>query len=215
MRLYRYLEKQYADIFFDTGSIMLSSFERCRGFDDARGDPREGKANFLISSGTHVVAGINNAGSRTYLLCTSRLYSRDLAEKFNTDGCFSIRKPAHFAQVIRECISDVVSHHMGDCHYSDRGYETSTNEQLISLPPNLSNLSEDEIKAWFEHEHQSFSKKVNEKLGSTAYLTKRSSGYEEEREFRFFWTVATTVQPLLIITCPEARRYCSPETSPV
>lgn len=47
MRVYRYLENQHIERFFETGNLMLSSFERCRHRKDARGDIRAGKAIFL------------------------------------------------------------------------------------------------------------------------------------------------------------------------
>src|SRR3546814_68487 len=102
MKLYRYLEKQYVDSFLDTGSLMLSSFSRCRGLECARGDNREGKANFAVAGKDNSVFGIFNAGLNTQFLCTSRIETAQLMHKFGVDDYLIIARSAHFAHAVAE-----------------------------------------------------------------------------------------------------------------
>ena len=205
MKLYRYLEKQYVESFFDTGSIMLSSFARCRSLECARGDNREGKANFAVAGKNTTAFGIFNSGLNTQFLCTSRIETTHLMHKFGVDDYFVITRPAHFAQAIAECMADVKEMHMNDCIYSDNGYETTSPEPFVDSLPNLAD--EKSALEWAEWQHSRLSNIIQESLGNRGLFTKRLS-YQDEAEFRFAWTLSKPADDQVLVPCIDAVRYC-------
>lgn len=184
---------------------MLSSFARCRSLECARGDNREGRANFAVAGKDNNVYGIFNAGQNTQFLCVSRIESTHLMRKFGVDDYFVITRPAHFAYAVAECIAEVKGVRMSDCAYSDNGYETSSQESFIDLPPDFS----DEQKAieWSERQQTRMSKILQESLGDRGLFTKRLS-YQDEAEFRFAWTLSRPADDQVLVSCKDAVRYC-------
>ena len=208
MQLYRYLEKQYVESFFDTGSLMLTSFVRCRELEGARGDRREGKGNFLVAGRAGTIAGLFNTGANTHLLCTSRILAEELRIKFGVDDHFVIRRPAHFLHVVADCLTDIKTAHLGDCSYSDNGFETSSNDSFVEVPPSFEGMSEAEHIAWFESEQRRMGATMQTALGNRGIFTKRHSSYHDEAEFRFAWTLTKPATDLVLVSCPDARQYC-------
>lgn len=205
MNFYRYLEKTYIESFFDTGTLMLSSLNRCRNLEDARGDIREGRANFFITGKGNSVSGIFNAGLNTLLLCTSRIQSSQLMKKFNVDDYFIIKRPSHFAHVVAESMADVTDIHMSDCIYSDNGYESSTHESFFHSSPDFGN--DEKAILWFQNQQRRMTDILRRNLGNKGLFTKRLS-YQEEAEFRFAWTFSSVTADQILIQCKDAVRYC-------
>jgi len=205
MKLYRYLEKEYVESFFDTGNLMLSSFTRCRSLEGTRGDDREGKANFAVAGRDNSVFGIFNVGLNTQFLCTSRIQTEQLMHKFGVDDYFVVRRPAHFAHAIAECMTDVTDIHMSDCTYSDNGHEASSQESFFDLPPDFGN--EDKAIQWFERQQKRMSSILHNSLGNRGLFTKRFS-YQDEAEFRFAWTFSRPADDQVLVQCKDAVRYC-------
>lgn len=208
MKIYRYLNREFVDAFFDTGKLMLSSFDRCRTLEDARGDPREGKANFFVKSGEHAVSGGFNSGRNTRLLCGSRVLSSTLMEKFGVDDYFIIRRPLHFLYAVSDCIPDVISFHCGDVIYEDNGIETA-NEESPFLPFDFHNPDEDAAKEWFDAQNRHLSQWIHQSVGNSGWFTKRHTPYHDEFEYRFTWTLATLASGSLLVDCTKALEYCS------
>lgn len=137
MQLYRYLERQFVERFFDTGELMLSSFVRCRAIEGARQDCREGRCNLSLFDGLTSIYGISDSGSRTHFLCTSRLLSESLMKKFSVDDFFIVKRPLHFAYAIAECIQDVSNFEFRDCIYTDTGPEARSQSPIFLANPDF------------------------------------------------------------------------------
>ena len=118
--IYRYLERQFIDRFFERGEIRLSSFRKFKGHkDEQRGDPNEGMAISAIS-GTNVTAFAVTMHATNALIMSSSLdYSEDLYRAFNVDGCFAINNPPQFGLAICRQIAGCVAGMEGPCIYLD------------------------------------------------------------------------------------------------
>lgn len=210
MQLYRYLETQHIESFFDTGDLMLTSFARCQKLEGAHGDPRDGEGNFYIATpGGQGIAGIFGASTHTHLLCTSRELSEHLKRKFEREDYFVIKRPAHFSSAVAECLQDVRSFEMGDCSYSDNGYETSSSGVYEHrFPAEHESMSEPELEEWLDKEHRTFSDSLRATLGNRGVFTKRFTPYHDEAEFRFAWTLGSPVPETKVYSCLDAVRYC-------
>lgn len=205
MQLYRYLERQFVERFFDTGELMLSSFTRCRAIEGARQDTREGRSNFSLFDGQRGIYGVSNSGSRTHFLCTSRLLSESLMKKFSVDDFFIVKRPLHFAYSLAECIQDVLSFEFQDCMYTDTGSEAYSQNSIFLSNPNFEN--ESECIEWAERQRAHLGEIVHQSFGNSALFTKRVS-YQEEAECRFVWTLRHPASEQLLVSCPNAIAYC-------
>lgn len=187
---------------------MLSSITRCRIIEGVRKDDREGRGNFYIATRAHSVAGIFNSGANTQILCTSRLLSEGLMRKFSVDDYFAVKRPLYFSHAVSECLAGVVSTHLGDCTYSDNGFETTSQKNFLEQPPDLSNAEDEKAIAWFEASNGRLSESIDSALGDRGIFTKRQS-YCDENEYRFAWTLKHVADSLKLVSCKEAVRYCS------
>lgn len=116
--VYRYLEKEWIDLFFSEGRLRLSSFNRFRKHaDEQRGDKGEGN-NILIGTGKEkTIYTVVNTGIDAFVLSTSLLYNQSLYNDFEVDGCFVIERPFEFMQEISKQIPEYKGINFGPCIY--------------------------------------------------------------------------------------------------
>ena len=205
MQLYRYLEREFVERFFDTGELMLSSFVRCRAIEGARQDSREGRSNFSVLDGQRGLYGVSNSGSRTHFLCTSRLLSEGLMKKFLVDDFFIVKRPLHFAYALAEVMQDLVSFEFRDCIYTNTGPEVQSHKPIFLPNPNFE--VESECIEWAERQQAHLSEMVRQSFGSSFLFAKRLS-YQEEAECRFVWTLGSQTTEQLLVSCKDAVAYC-------
>jgi hypothetical protein len=79
--VYRYMDKEYVNLFFEQGILRISSFKKFKEYpDEIRGDKKEGSGSVTGTSDTsgfqfHVMS---NTGSDAYMLCGSIIESDNI-----------------------------------------------------------------------------------------------------------------------------------------
>jgi hypothetical protein len=100
--VYRYLQKQFADEFFATGQLRISSFSQfSKHTDEARFDGQEGHGMVIHNSvsANRSVGGYVTYGQDSYILCGSTLPSLDIASDFSTNSGFRVNDSVLFADL--------------------------------------------------------------------------------------------------------------------
>ncbi|WP_321991755.1 hypothetical protein [Marispirochaeta aestuarii] len=197
------MEEKYVNDFFETGAIRLSSFANFLSSNHAeRFDKDEGKTNLIAktkNNGGQTFSCWFQTGQEAYVLCGSTRYSKSLEESFD-DSCIQINNSVAFAQEIAKCIPGFIDGLEGLCIYQnqkiiekDIGY---ISPEVILDKKNPSKLNE---KAVMQLLFQ---------IGGHDVYFLKPIRYIKQNEYRFIWRTNSRINDALIISCPEARKYC-------
>lgn len=103
---YRYMDKEYVEMFFETGVLRISSFRRFQNYpDEIRGDASEGGGiyeTFSKEGLQHIT--MTNTGSNRYLLCSSFIHSKTIMKEFNVNSCIKIKDPINFSNAMMNSV---------------------------------------------------------------------------------------------------------------
>lgn len=201
----RYMEQQYIDLFFDTGKLRLSSFRRfAKHEDELRQDAGEGMAGMQLNYAEgQTMAGFGWFGQEAYIFCTSTIESRELMEKFETNGYFRIKDTKAFGAAVSNHVAGYLIGYEGACLYREaRMMTASFNRPLIVEPPS-SDATEEQVEAWADN----LERQMHEDVQLAPYFLKPLR-YAEQNEYRFIWQVQKRTEEYLDITCPEAVQFC-------
>lgn len=211
--LIRYMETQYIEEFFETGKLMLTTFERCKTIEDkSRKDESEGICNFEIDHNNGNISGLQVFGKQSYMLCTSLIESKRLMEQFKTDNYLIIFQPLEFANCISKWIPGFKRGQIGLCTYKER----KTVKRNVQFDPNKTTMlmlkaseegNEVEAKRLFYQSREEISEAINNNILNEPYLVK-SSTYSDESEVRIIWTAEDDANKPLFINCKEATNFC-------
>ncbi len=205
--IYRYMDKEYIDLFFEKGILRVSSFKRFIQYpDEIRGDKSEGGGTYEAKSaeGFQFLL-MTNVGSNAYMFCTSLIATDEIKHQFNVNSYFRINKPLEFSAAIINAIVGSTQAYLGFCNYQDyriikkqiEGFSVNdfTNEkgELILGGPKMN-------------------QRTNEMMGNGIDLMfLKENKYQSQSEFRFMWTINNQfyeMQEYLDITCKEAVQFC-------
>ncbi|RYY86541.1 MAG: hypothetical protein EOO15_14225 [Chitinophagaceae bacterium] len=208
--VYRYMESQYIDKFFNEGILRVSSFKRFVNYpDEIRGDRSEGSGAFKANSGGFQVLAMTNVGHDAYILCTSLVESNELKSTFDVAECLKIINPLGFSNAIMNAIPGTTQSFLGFCNYQEHRVVQKTIEGL-----SVNDFTNDEGELIIGGE--TFWQRNQELVGNgTDLLFLKERKYQNQVEFRFVWTVNTAffdVPNYLDIVCKEAIQFC--ERSP-
>lgn len=209
------MENRFVEEFFDSGKIMLTTYERCKNHEDsARKDSKEGKCNFHLVHGNYAVSGIHNIGLQSYMLCASTIESDVLMEKFSTDNYLVINNVIAFADAVSRYVPGFTHGKLGACVYKDeRAFTKITEKPNTPDSTGLLNAIKQgeyaDIEKEFYRMQNDLYNSVENELADESYFLKENS-FSEEAEFRIIWGVPRKTSDPVIIACPEAIRYCSP-----
>jgi hypothetical protein len=136
--LYRYEDEEFIDKFFDTGELLISSFDQYSQYDDNQlGDKSEG---ISINSGRTddggVLVTVTKVGHNSYCFCTSTILSKRLYPVFKRNSVFRIKEPLNFMLEIEKSISRVNEVLYGNCIYKPEK----------TLKKNIPNINFEEMK---------------------------------------------------------------------
>jgi hypothetical protein len=200
-RVYRFMDKQYVDAFFDHGRLRLSSFERfSKHADEERLDGAEGKAVSTIQDGSHTIVLAAGFGFDCYLLCGSTSSAEGVASAFSPDAIV-INNTTDFAGAVARALPHFQNGMEGNCIYRSRReirrrLEPGRIEQMLEqnkLPENQINMN------------------LLPAIGSHVAMEHcllKEDRYSHQLEYRFLWR-CTNVQEYIDIEVPHARQYCS------
>jgi hypothetical protein len=100
--------------FFKTGSLRLTTYEKCKTIEDeTRQDKNEGKRNYALTQGGYMTAGVQQVGKRCYMLCASMVESEAQMRRFESDSWILIDDVFGFAEAVSRCIPRYASGKMG------------------------------------------------------------------------------------------------------
>lgn len=118
-RVYRFIDKKYADEFFNSGTLRLSSFRQfSQHTDEQRLDGSEGEGMVLhrtSENGGQTFFARLKATHNAYVLCGSLTPSLALMDAFESDSGITITDPPNFAKAIATKIPNFKSGIDGPC----------------------------------------------------------------------------------------------------
>ncbi len=205
--LYKYMDEEFIDLFFEKGIIRLGSFNKFKDYpDEIRGDKNEGAGAFrtLSKEGDQFLL-MTELGQSEYMFCTSLMNDESIKVQFNVNGSFKINKPLEFSLAISNAIVGSTQAFLGFCNYQDvriihnRISDFSLNEfmmldgSLIVGGPKMNQRS-------------------NEIIGNGIdLLFLKENKYQTQAEFRFIWSVNKKfyiMKDHLDVECGEAIEFC-------
>lgn len=206
--IYRYMDKEYIDLFFEKGILRLNSFKKFREYpDEIRGDKNEGKGSvtgFSDKSGFQYQV-MSNVGSDAYMLCGSIIDSDSIRAIFETDTCFRIVKPLEFSVAVSNAILGFKQSFQGFCNYREE-------RMLKKMIPGMDVNDFIGPEGTFILGGQQGNERTNEILGKGIDLMfLKEKTYQNQCEYRFVWTINTqfyTMYDFIDIECKEALQFC-------
>lgn len=206
--IYRYMDEEFIDLFFEKGILRISSFDKFRKYpDEIRGDKSEGggminatndnkKFNFNL---------VTTVGENGYMLSTSLIDSQNIKNEFKTSGVFKIKDPVNFAIAISNSILGNDQIFVGFCNYQD-------NRIIEKEIKDLSINDFTDNNGNYIIGGPGMTKRMNEMIGNgidLMYL--KDKKYQIQSEFRFIWTIKKEfyeIHEYLDIECKEAIKFC-------
>lgn len=213
--IYRYMNQEYVDQFFEQGTLLLTTYKRCREHEDAvRRDNQEGSYTFHFQGTNNSLFLRRRAGDNSYMLCASLSKSPALMRHFGCSGGICVTDPLSFAKEISSTLQSVeVIQARAVIYTTLREARRSFEDQ--EFMPNVDQLlrwsqsknREPLEKVWNEV-HSEHARRLNRLLSSMEYFAKPLA-YVREAEFRIVWTSRFPVEDSLLVRCPGAIAYCS------
>lgn len=201
--LFRFMEKQWVDEFFNTGRIRLSSFKRFSTHpDERRLDVSEGEVTLFLhtTTGTDLFVVIK-LGGNAYALSTTLRNDEEIANRFGSSAYMKINNPTAFGAAIARQIPRFRFGVEGSCRYQT----TMKIHKLVGdisvarfNSPGTEKIDLNKVNQFFQ-----------ENFGSYPYFLKHTS-YVSESEYRFIWVYEGADDEFLDVTAPEAIQYCEP-----
>ncbi|MGF6611715.1 hypothetical protein OKW45_006637 [Paraburkholderia sp. WSM4175] len=215
MSVYRHLPKIWANHFFDTGELLLTTLPKCREHEEeSRRDGTDGKLSFAILDGQQIMAGLSIAGKSSYLLCTSCSCAEPIQQRFGTDSWIEIIDVQGFAQAVCRAVGSDTRPMFVPCRYLVD--KSVTINAASPIADDFAEMCEAVTTGKTENIKQLFYE-TNARLRARAeafehdvYFLKPADPYQIEEEFRFVWTVDAAVSGPKVFDCSEARQFCQP-----
>jgi hypothetical protein len=193
--VYRYLDRQYTDQFFEDGTLRLSSFSMfSKHLDEPRKDSGEGWASIVhrtLEGGGQAVIGLTRQGLDAYVLCGSTVYSPELSEVFKANSGFRINDTTAFAHAIARHIPQFMYGCEGLCQYVSQRIVL---RDMGSIDLSMSN-----------QEMMTF---LNQAAGDDLLFLKNQK-YTRQSEYRLLWFHTGETRDYIDIKCPDARQFCT------
>lgn len=213
--VYRHLPRKWANHFFETGELLLTTLSKCREHEEAsRKDETDGKLWFELRDRQQTMAGVSVAGARSYILCASQSCSTAIQQRFGTDSWIEIINAEGFAQAIRESVGSNNQPMFGPCRYAED--KSVTRDATTPITDDAAEMLEALRAGKTENIEQLF-QQMRTRLAARAgafeqdlYFLKPAVPYKVEEEFRFVWMLDGAVLGPKVFTCPKAIQYCKP-----
>jgi hypothetical protein len=198
--VFRYMNKQFVDEFFKTGSLRLSSFSKFHQYDDEqRGDKTEGNNMIHAKSGDNSFVSVQSNGSDAFILCSALIKDKEFMTEFNSDDCLIVEKPFEFLNCIASKIPEFKGTLFGPCMYQP--------EKIISSQ--VEPITIDDLQVEGGIDSNRLFGITNNAGGDHVYFTKKLE-FKPQHEYRFlFFSWINPVPDELFIEIPEAIGYCS------
>jgi hypothetical protein len=205
--LFRYLEKQYVDLFFSEGILRLSSFSAfSQHKDEERLDTQEGRGSLYNADhegeGQYIFS-VMSQGHDCYVLCGSQVYSKSLAQQFFPDSDvvsgFRINDTTAFGVKLADAIPSFKGGLEGPCIYNDGLIMRKAGRiEYRTVHPDGKETAD------LNKLHSGLYRAT----GSDLFFVK-SKKYQHQLEYRLLWAVREKVSDYIDVKCQEAVQYCT------
>jgi len=201
--LYRYENQEHIDKFFDTGELLISSFHQYSQYKDNQlGDGSEGSSFSTATSQSNDLSfgAVSSVGHQSYCFCTSTVMDKDLFKTFGRNSVFRIKDPINFILEVERSLTRVREVLQGNCIYLDK--------RIISKQ--VPNFTMDT----FKHDEHSDSMSMDKMMGAIQAINGPEQyflkllNHQKQSEYRILWNTDREVKEPLVITCPEAIKFC-------
>ncbi len=198
--IYRYLDKQFVDAFFETGRLRISSFAAfAEHKDEERRDSSEGVGIVHLNTegGSPYMTAVVAQGRNAYVLCGAQNYSPGLAHAFGADSGFRINDSIGFSQAVSKHLPGFQMGLEGPCHYL-------ANKTVIRATSHNDLISPEAKTLDLGHITQT----VFAAAGDDLFFIKAEE-FAHQNEYRLIWHTPSAVSGHINIVCPEAREFCT------
>lgn len=196
--VYRYLEREFVEQFFDTGEIMLSSFSRFSSHaDEQRKDEYEGR-NVIFIEGDECTAVYDVGFEKgVYVMSTTAIeQGSTFLESTKYNAAIKIFDTVNFAMHIANALPDFYAGVEGYCIYQK--YIKRLNNNLTFGDLKASNSSHEKRMA------------VLQESNTNPGYFRKDPKYSEQLEYRFVWGVEGNTEETIVVKAPDARQFCKP-----
>ena len=201
--LFRFLEKQFVDQFFQEGTLRLSTFDRFKKHkDEQRLDKQEGRISFVHRTsqrGGQTIEAFAEEGQSAYVLCASMRFEKELMDTFGCDSYIRINDTTNFGMVISKHIPGFTAGFEGLCLYQDTKI----------IEKDLGYIELDSFKSqtgpMYSNKLQAF---IRQQMSYYPYFLKDKS-YSHQLEYRLIWLTNSKTNDFLDIKAPEAVQFCT------
>ena len=208
---YRFMKTEHIEEFFETGLLMLSSYEKCKKHEDIRKDGREGSCNFHLENEGFAYSGVQRVGVTSFMLCGSVNESDDLMSRFGVDNYLVITNVLGFADAVSRAVPGFLEGKLGACSYrSGRQISKKVASSLeIDSTELLNAKTHEDITKAFYGSQKAMVDRINYELLDESFFIK-DVAYEEEAEFRLVWRTSRKVGDGAKLDCRDAINFCTP-----
>jgi hypothetical protein len=206
-RVYRYMNQEYVDRFFEDGALRISSFSRFMNYpDEVRGDRSEGGGSVVGKGDNNFTLHLfTRVGQNGYMLCASLEESEAIQKEFQADSYLIIKDPLAFHVAVMGAVPGMADSFLGFCDY--RPARTIHREV-----PGLSGKDMLNEEGRFVLSGATMLKQHAQLVGNGIdLLFLKYRKYQYQAEFRFVWTIKSAffeMQDYLDIKCKEAIQFC-------
>lgn len=196
--VYRLLDNiTYAEKFFSTGEIMLSSFQKFKQYpNEIQGDVGEGHGfahSEDLEGNTHIV--VYESGENGYVMSTTKILNKEIITDFNSTCAIKINNPTMFGLELCKKIPFVSSGVEGECIYTESKITAYKNEY-------------EKFKGFDFERNRVASEAVFREITSGIELFSKLNQYKNQNEYRFIWFSDYPILDTIVVKCPEASKYC-------
>lgn len=199
--LFRFMEREFVDAFFEDGSLRISSFEQFKKHEDEqRLDGNEGQTMFVHRTdqgGGQTVSGWAQHGMNAYVLSTTMMMTPALMDAFQADSYLRIMNSTGFGMAVARKLPGVRAAYEGPCIYQDK--------KIIERDLGYLNLNR------FKVDGQLSQPAITEFLLSKMRhfpLFLKDKLYAHQVEYRFIWVVDEREDDYIDIKVPDAIKNC-------
>jgi len=194
--VYRYMDTEFVDQFFSSGTLRLSSFEAfSRHPDESLRDANEGK-NILAALGKDSTMYMVSEHGKTSLIISASYRGPWSPSKLSSGrACCEITNPWGFASAIATSINGCSEAVLGACTY------VPTLSMTLHAPGYN-----------FAQAHSEGGLEVIQRDAAAMLqyspMFRKLSRHQAEQEFRFVWCLNRPVSEPLTVVCPAALQFC-------
>jgi hypothetical protein len=202
--VYRYLDKQFVDDFFESGKLRIGSFNQFSlHADEQRLDRSEGWGIVENHNDKGSIFWAVGQGSTAAVLCGSTLFSENLQTAFQTDSGFRIDNTTAFGNVISSHIPGFRIGIEGTCIYRSKRVISRRIKEIDPESFKVDSTKGDDMDL------NKMMRAASMVAGNDLFFLKHHS-FTNQSEYRLVWIGSAEIKGFIDIQCPEARQFCTP-----